>query len=242
MDILKTFTHIDSYRLLYDFYHQLPKNSFDYEVVEKASSIAVIEYKGEWKDLGTWNTLTDEMIEPISGKVFNDEKCINTHAINETELPMIVAGVTNAIIVATPDGILVSNKESSAHIKSLVTKASTNRPMYETRQWGEYRVINRELQNEKDYSLEKLLIIAAGKQLSYQKHFNRSEVWTVTSGRGEVVLDGETQLVTRGSVVSIQPNVKHSVRAFETLHIIEIQLGTNLVEDDIERYGFYWKP
>lgn len=242
LDILKTFTHIDSYRLLYDFYHQLPKNSFDYEVVEKASSIAVIEYKGEWKDLGTWNTLTDEMIEPISGKVFNDEKCINTHAINETELPMIVAGVTNAIIVATPDGILVSNKESSAHIKSLVTKASTNRPMYETRQWGEYRVINRELQNEKDYSLEKLLIIDAGKQLSYQKHFNRSEVWTVTSGRGEVVLDGETQLVTRGSVVSIQPNVKHSVRAFETLHIIEIQLGTNLVEDDIERYGFYWKP
>ena len=90
--------------------------------------------------------------------------------------------------------------------------------------------------------MEKLLIIDAGKQLSYQKHFNRSEVWTVTSGRGEVVLDGETQLVTRGSVVSIQPNVKHSVRAFETLHIIEIQLGTNLVEDDIERYGFYWKP
>lgn len=84
-------------------YSELPKNSFDYEVVERASSIGAVSYAGEWKDLGTWNTLTDEMAEFTSGRVVVDSKtCENVHVINETGFPMVVAGISDSVVVATP--------------------------------------------------------------------------------------------------------------------------------------------
>lgn len=241
MDILAKYTAIREFETLRDAYTDLPKNSFDYEVVEKADSIGVIKYEGEWKDLGTWNTLTEEMNDFSSGKVLSDDTCHNTHIVNETDLPMVVAGLKDAVVVATPDGILVSDKETSAHIKPLVSQASESRPMYESRQWGEYRVISKEDNEGDPFSLEKILIVKPGKQLSYQKHFSRSEVWTITSGFGEVVLDDVVKPVSYGSVIFIEPGVKHAVRAaVEDLHIVEVQLGANLVEEDIERFGFFW--
>lgn len=240
MELVREYTRVTEFDQLRSSYSDLPKNSFDYEVVEKADSVAVVKYEGEWKDLGTWNTLTEEMCDFNSGRVLCDEMCSNTHVINETDLPMVVAGISDAVVVATPDGILVSDKETSAHIKPLVSRATEDRPMYESRQWGEYRVIHREIYGGEAFSLEKVLIIKPSKQLSYQKHLSRSEVWTITSGHGEVVLDGEVQPVSYGSVVFIAPGVKHAVRAIDELHIIEVQLGANLVENDIERFGFYW--
>lgn len=241
MGILQAYTAIEDFESLRASYGELPKNSFDYEVVEKANSVAAIEYDGEWKDLGTWNTLTEEMCDFNSGKVLSDGTCTNTHIINETNLPMVVAGMTDAVVVATPDGILVSDKETSAHIKPLVSRAAETRPMYESRQWGEYSVIGKEESGGQPFSLEKILVVKPGRQLSYQKHFSRSEVWTITAGRGEVVLDDEPEPVEYGSVVFIAPGVKHAVRALdEDLHIVEVQLGMNLVEEDIERFGFFW--
>ncbi len=181
------------------------------------------------------------MCDFSAGKVLCDETCSNTHVINETNLPMVVAGLSDAVVVATPDGILVSDKETSAHIKPLVSKAAESRPMYESRQWGEYKVISKEESEGQAFSLEKILIVKPGKQLSYQKHHSRSEVWTITSGKGEVVLDDQVKPVEYGSVVFIEPGTKHAVRALDDdLHIVEVQLGANLVEEDIERYGFYW--
>lgn len=241
MGILREYTDLEDFALLRESYSGLPKNSFDYEVVEKADSVAVIEYEGEWKDLGTWNTLTEEMSDSNAGKVLSDDSCSNTHIINETNLPLVVAGLSDAVVVVTPDGILVSDKEASAHIKPLVSKAAESRPMYESRQWGEYKVISKEENEGQAFSLEKILIVKPGKQLSYQKHFSRSEVWTITSGSGEVVLDDEVKPVGYGSVVFIEPGVKHAVRSLdEDLHIVEVQLGANLVEEDIERFGFFW--
>lgn len=240
MGIVAKYTDLTDFEALRSEYRYLPKNSFDYEVVEKADSIAVVEYEGQWKDLGTWNTLTEEMADYTSGKVLCDDTCGNTHVINETELPMVVAGLTDVVVVATHDGILVSDKETSAHIKPLVNEVAETRPMVETRQWGEYRVINHESFDDQAFSLEKILIVKAGKQLSYQKHFSRSEVWTITSGEGEVVLDDVVQPVSGGSVIFIAPGVRHAVRALEDLHIVEVQLGTDLVEEDIERFGFFW--
>lgn len=241
MDILRKYTNLEDFASLRESYCKLPKNSFDYEVVEKADSVAAIEYEGEWKDLGTWNTLTEEMCDFNAGKVLSDDSCSNTHIINETNLPLVVAGLSDAVVVVTPDGILVSDKEASAHIKPLVSKASESRPMYESRQWGEYKVISKEEVEGQPFSLEKILIVKPGKQLSYQRHFSRSEVWTITSGRGEVVLDGDVRPVEHGSVIFIEPRVKHAVRALnDDLHIVEVQLGTDLVEEDIERFGFFW--
>lgn len=223
-------------------YSELPRNSFDYEVVEKAASVAVVPYSGAWKDLGTWNTLTEEMADEHAGRAVVDAAtCANVHVINETGLPLVVAGLEDSVVVATPDGILVSGKDASAQLKPLVVEAAASRPMYERRRWGEYRVLDSSAYADGTVSLVKELVVEPGRQLSYQRHAHRSEVWTVASGEGEVVLDGEALPVGPGSVVSIAPGRMHSVRAFEEMHVVEVQMGSILEEGDIERFGNWWE-
>lgn len=103
-------------------YAELPKNSFDYEVVEKAESVGVVPYSGTWKDLGTWNTLTDEMVDAVSGNVVaaNNE---NVHVVNETDIPLVVTGLKDIVVVATLNGILVTSKSASSGLKPYVQEA-----------------------------------------------------------------------------------------------------------------------
>ncbi|MFK8862004.1 mannose-1-phosphate guanylyltransferase, partial [Escherichia coli] len=77
-------------------YDRLPKISFDYEVVEKAQDIVVLPYDGYWKDLGTWNTLTEEMATNQIGKGIISEDSVNTHLVNELDIPITILGVSNA--------------------------------------------------------------------------------------------------------------------------------------------------
>jgi len=222
-------------------YARLPKNSFDYEVVEKAESISVVPYTGEWKDLGTWNTLTDEMAEEISGRAVVDEStCSNVCVINETDLPMVVSGLHDAVVVATPDGILACGKTESAGIKPLVAQVAASHPMYERCRWGEYRIIDSGLYPDGRSSLSMELIIEAGKQLSYRRHHHCTEVWTIMSGEGEVVLDGEVCHVAPGSVVNVGCGRLHSCRGITDLYITEVQLGECLYDEDIEQLGNFW--
>ena len=222
-------------------YKKLPKRSFDYEVVEKSDSISVVPYSGAWKDLGTWNTLTEEMRDLTAGRVVLDENtCENVHVINETGFPMVVSGLNNTVVVATPDGILVSGKEASAGIKNQVAQAAESRPMYEQRLWGEYRVIDSSVFPDGTKALTKELVVKPGRQLSYQKHKSRSEIWTIVSGCGEVVLGDLVREVHAGSVVNIEACERHACRSSSELHIIEVQLGDTLSEEDIERFGYYW--
>lgn len=239
--IISDYSDARTFEDLRSRYSDLPKNSFDYEVVEKARSIAVIPYSGTWKDLGTWNTLTDEMSDIQAGRaVIDDATCENVHVINETGLPLVVSGLSNAVVVATHDGILISDKENSAGIKPLVEKASESRPMYERRRWGEYRVLDLSIYSKECKALTKELIIEAGEQLSYQRHTHRSETWTIASGEGEVVINDQVRPVSAGTTITIEKNALHSMRAFEKIHAIEVQLGDLLEESDIERFGNYW--
>ncbi len=226
------------YQTLYDQYAQLTKISFDYAVVEKEKSINVIRFNGSWKDLGTWNTLTEAMDEESSGNA-TVEGCINTHVINELEIPLIALGVKDCVIAATPDGILVSDKESSPQLKDYVAPA---RPMYERRGWGEYKVLDYKIHQDGQNSLTKELIISDGQHISYQRHKHRTEVWTFTEGNGELILDGVVKSISRGDVAVITPGMKHAIKAVNgDLHIIEVQIGNELTEDDIERLDWDWK-
>ena len=226
----------DSYDELFQKYETLQKISFDYAVVEKEKSINVIRFAGSWKDLGTWNTLTEAMDEPVSGNVVANS-CENTHVINELGIPVIVLGVKNAVIVATPDGILVSDKEKSPELKDLVADA---RPMYERRGWGEYKVLDYKVHKDQNNSLVKELIISPGEHISHQRHKHRTEIWTFTEGIGELILDGKVKKVQRGDVAVIKEGTKHAIKGVTELHIIEVQVGDELTEDDIERLDWNW--
>ena len=213
------------------------KISFDYAVVEKEKSINVIRFKGEWKDLGTWNTLSEAMIDPVSGNATADD-CENTHVVNELGIPLIALGIKNAVIAATSDGILVSDKESSPKLKDYVSSA---RPMYERRGWGEYKVLDYKLHEDGNNSLVKELIISPGQHISYQRHRHRTEIWTFTEGTGELILDGVVKEVHRGDVTVIKPGMKHAIKGVTELHIIEVQVGDELTEEDIERLDWDWE-
>jgi len=110
-----------SFESLYAQYDKLPRISFDYEVVEREPSIGAVVYDGLWKDLGTWNTLTQEMGgSALGGRVLLSEGCENTHVLNMLDLPVIAQDLQDIVVVAGPDGILVSSKNARSSLKTLV--------------------------------------------------------------------------------------------------------------------------
>lgn len=221
-------------------YINLPKISFDYEVVEKTENIIALPYNGSWKDLGTWNTLTEEVGTNILGKGNMGTECRHNHIINELDIPVSVLGVSNVIVAASPDGILISDKEASPRVKELVGDWD-QRPMYEERRWGWYRVLDHTKYDDGNEILTKRIGIAASKNLSYQYHNNRSEVWTIVKGEGIFVLDNDIQVVRSGDVLEIHPGQKHAIKAVTDLEFIEVQSGSELVEEDIVRIYMDWK-
>jgi mannose-1-phosphate guanylyltransferase len=143
------------------------------------------------------------------------------------------------VVASSPDGILVCGKEYSENIKNYVDNLSP-RPMYEERRWGSYRVLDSTTYSDGSMSLTKVLQIKSGRYISYQIHNNREEVWTVVDGEGVVVLDGERRNVSRGDVVVVKQGQKHAIKATTDLQIVEVQMGSSLVEEDIERFEWEW--
>ena len=239
LDIISRYISESDYHSFYQKYSDLPKISFDYEVVENAKSISVIEYSGEWKDLGTWNTLSEELSRKTYGNVYFGNEVNNTNVINELDLPIVCHAVEDLIVAASHDGILISGKSESEAIKDIVSNLDY-RPMYEERRWGTYKVISNLCYEDGFKSLTKVIYLNSGKCISYQEHKKRSEVWTITDGHGMLLLDGEMREVSRGDVINISAGQKHSIKAISDMEFIEVQMGTELVEEDIIRYSYSW--
>lgn len=221
-------------------YHKLDKISFDYAVVEKCEKIIALPYSGDWKDLGTWNTLTEEMGTRQIGRGIISEDSINTHLINELDIPVTVLGIKNAVVAVSPDGILVTEKSASPRIKE-VLKDYDQRPMYEERRWGWYKVLDYTKFTDGNEILTKRIAVKAGHNLSYQQHFARTEVWTIIKGNGKFALDGKIRSVGQGDVLVIPIEAKHGIKADTDLEIIEVQTGSHLIEEDILRYYMTWE-
>ena len=154
-DIVSRYIQTDTFAGIRSRYGEFPKISFDYEVAERAQSVAVIPFSGGWKDLGTWNTLTDELRDRTIGNVILDKESKNTHVINELELPIMCIGAQNLVIAASCDGILISEKSKSEDIKAYADRLQ-RRPMYEERRWGEYKVISGRLQDTHQTTEDKI--------------------------------------------------------------------------------------
>lgn len=240
MNIVRKYLSYKTYAEIRKHYQEFPKISFDYEVVEKAESVAVVPFQGEWKDLGTWNTLTDELRKHTIGNAVLGPKCHNAHVINELQHPIFVNGVNDIVVAACPDGILVCAKKETENIKKYVDSLCT-RPMYEERRWGTYRVLDDATYADGNHSLTKSITLSAGKNISYQIHHHRTEVWTIVEGEGLFVLNGKEQRVRAGSTVIIPIESWHAIKAITQLTFIEVQFGNPLVEEDIERANWVWK-
>ncbi|KRF18683.1 sugar phosphate nucleotidyltransferase [Paenibacillus sp. Soil787] len=227
------------YEKLRSAYSTLPKTSFDYEIVEKTSKLAVYPYNGSWKDLGSWETLTEELDTSVLGKGTLSESCRNTHVINELDIPIKVIGLSNIVVAASPDGILVADKSASTKIKELMDD-DDQRLMYEERRWGWYRVLDYAHDLGGNERLTKKIIVHAGKNPSYQIHYKRKEVWMILSGEGLFALNNRLNRVSAGDVLQIPAGAGHSIKATTNLEMIEVQLGSELVEEDTIRLFMTW--
>lgn len=215
---------------LFTKYDSLTKISFDYAIVEKETKIQVQRFSGKWKDLGTWNTLTEAMEDPVVGKGVLNDDCQNVHIVNEMDIPVLGMGLHDIVISASSDGILVSDKEQSSLIKPFVDKFE-QQIMFAEKSWGTYKVLDVE-----SNGMTIKVSLKPGEHMNYHCHKNRDEVWVILSGTGKTVIDGFEQNVKMGDVITMVAGCRHTIFSNTELTMIEIQLGEEISVRDKQKY------
>lgn len=215
---------------LFNKYDTLNKISFDYAVVEHEPEIEVMRFAGTWKDLGTWNTLTEAMDSHAVGEALFNEQCENVHVVNELDVPILCMGLKDVVVSASPEGILVSDKEQSSYIKPYVNTLD-HRVMFAEKSWGSFKVIDTD-----KTSMTIKVTLNAGHQMNYHSHQHRDEVWTVIAGEGKTIVDGMEQNVKAGDVITMSAGCRHTVIAETELKLIEVQLGEAIDVHDKQKF------
>ena len=219
------------YQDLISKYETLEKISFDYAVVEKEPHIQVMKFSGLWKDLGTWNTLTESMEDSSVGNVMMNNTCKNVHIFNEINVPVLAMGLRDVVVAASPEGILVSDKETSSYIKPFVDKI-VQEIMFAEKSWGNYQVLDVE-----DSSMTIKITLKSGHAMNYHSHEHRNEVWVVLSGEGKVIIDEVERDVKPGDIVTMQAGCRHTIIANTELKVMEMQLGKDINVHDKQKFN-----
>ncbi|NVK01968.1 MAG: mannose-1-phosphate guanylyltransferase/mannose-6-phosphate isomerase [Oceanospirillaceae bacterium] len=233
---------LDFLRLDESVFKECPDESVDYAVMEKTADAVVVPLDAGWSDVGSWSSLwevseKDSDGNAIAGDVvnFDSHDCV----IRSTRGLVATVGVSDLVIVATKDSVLVGHKDRDQEIKSIVdTLKKNDRPEYEFhrivyRPWGHYDSVD-----ESDGYKVKRITVKPGAKLSVQKHLHRSEHWVVVSGSARVTRDEECFDLEANQSIYLP---KESVHALENigsslLELIEVQVGSYLGEDDIIRF------
>lgn len=236
LDIVRRYLQAATFDEARSRYGELPKISFDYEVAEKAQSVAVVPFKGLWKDLGTWDVLSEMLGGEIVGNGQMDGTSHDTHIVNTLDIPCLCVGTENLVVAASPDGILVADKRHCEQLKPYVERMD-DRPMYEERCWGTMRVVDRLTTADGLQTVTEHLHVKAGRCVECHKHLHQDEVWTVVDGTGTATVGNETRPVKAGDVVRIGRGQRHGVTAETDLHIIKVRMGERLDEKDTEECG-----
>jgi len=240
--VKKGITDLDFFRLNEAALHQCPSESIDYLIMEKTKQGAVVPLEIDWSDIGSWSALAsisdkDSLGNVLIGDVIglNSE---NTYLRSESRLVAAV-GIKDSIIVETPDAVMVAHKDYATDIKQLVqilnkqqrTETKSHQCVY--RPWGWYKTLI-----EAPRFKVKEIMVKPQASISLQLHKYRSEHWVVVSGKATVICDDAELLLQEGMSTYIPINTKHrlSNQQEDPLHIIEVQCGEYLGEDDIIRF------
>ena len=230
LDKAEEITGFRTHKELFANYPDLTKISFDYAVAEKEDNIKVMRFSGEWKDLGTWNTLTEALDKNVIGNGILNDKCDNVHIINELNVPILCMGLKDVVISASPEGILVSDKEQSSYIKPYVDEID-DKIMFAEKSWGSFTVLDVEKE-----SLTIKVTLNPGNKMNYHSHENRDETWNVLSGEGYVIIDGIKQNLSPGDTIHLKAGVKHTVVAITEIKLIEVQSGEDISVEDKKKF------
>jgi len=233
---------LDFCRLDAAFFKEIEADSIDFAVMEHEENLAVIPVDLGWSDIGSWSALWDIGSKDTEGNVVNGDVFIEnvSDSYIHSQKPFVsVIGLTNIIVVATDDAVLVIDKERSQEVKSVIdnlkakgrTEQDEHTKVY--RPWGWYQIVS----SEPRFKV-KQLSIKSGAKLSLQKHAHRTEHWVVVKGDARVTQADKTFMLSTNESTYIPLNVKHSLENVtdNELRIVEVQTGTYLGEDDIERF------
>lgn len=231
----------------YEAMMNIPSISIDYAVMEKSSIVKVVPADIGWSDLGSFDSVYDEMYNPAKENAilgFVKPEIINSREnLVMSDRKVALLDVSDLIIVDTDDALLVAKRGSSQKVKEVVTNLKKkNSPLLDSpvtvkRPWGSYTV----LQDEVNFKVKKIEV-APGKRLSLQLHKKRHEHWTVVEGTAKIQIDENISTYTRNESVYIPTGTKHRLENVgqTPLSIIETQIGSYFGEDDIVRLEDDW--
>lgn len=204
-------------------YPGLPVRSFDQEIAERSSKAVVLRHEGEWRDLGSWESLTAQLRRPVVGLGGIWGECAGTHIVNELKIPLHVIGVSGIVAVGSPEGILIAGKREANAIKEILKDAS-GIPLYAETDWGSYSILDRSISGTTEVLTLKLSLLPDHVTPELPCRSWRKS-WIVLSGHGEVILNGSAAAAQAGQVFTILPGDTHAVKAFTAMELIEVRLG-----------------
>ncbi|HLI14227.1 MAG TPA: mannose-1-phosphate guanylyltransferase/mannose-6-phosphate isomerase [Alphaproteobacteria bacterium] len=229
------------FRLESSSFGEAPSLSVDRAVMEHTENAVVIPVEMFWSDIGSWQALREVNSSDENGNVIHgDVICENVRrSYLRTEGKLIAAiGLEDVVVVATDDAVFVARADCAAEVSGIVEqlrKRNRSEPIHHTtvhRPWGFYRSVD-----TGDRFQVKRIMVKPGAKLSLQKHFHRAEHWVVVHGTALVQRGQETMLVRENESVYIPIGTEHRLEnpGRVPLHLIEVQSGSYLGEDDIVR-------
>lgn len=233
---------LDFIRLDSDAFEKCPSDSIDYAVMEKTRDAAVIPVDIGWNDVGGWPALWDISDKDSDGNVVLADVLMqdvrNSYFRGDDGRLIAAIGLDDMIVVSTADAVVVTPRARASEIKDVVErlKAADRKEAVHHhrvfRPWGNYNDID-----EEDRFRVKRIVVNPGGKLSLQKHQHRSEHWVVVQGTATVTRGEEVSILTENQSTYIPKGVVHRLENTEAepLHLIEVQVGDYVGEDDIVR-------
>ena len=239
---------LDFLRLPEKAFLQAPKKSIDYAVMERTAHAAVLPVDFGWSDIGSWGALWKELEHDQSGNTVDGPTALidtkDSLVFSDETILTAVVGLSDVIVVATPDAVLVVPKNQSEKVKDLVTSLKTSGRREATehkrihRPWGYYQGVDAGPRYQ-----VKRIVVKPGGQLSLQKHHHRAEHWVVVKGTAQVVVNDDTRTIHENELVYVPIGSVHRLAnpGKIPLELIEVQVGSYLGEDDIVRFDDIYK-
>ena len=240
--IQNSYQDLDFCRLEEKAFTASPSDSIDYAVMERTSLAAVVPVDIGWNDVGSWTALWEVQGRDVDGNSLRGDVFVESvqDSLIRAESRIVAAiGVSDLIIVETPDAVLVAHKDCAQEVKKVVDYLKRNdRSEHEQhsrvyRPWGWYESID----NGERFQVKRIMV-RPGARLSLQMHHHRAEHWVVVTGTAVVTRDGIDEVLTENQSTYIPIGVKHRLEnpGKLPLHLIEVQSGGYLGEDDIIRF------
>lgn len=237
----KSYKHQGICRIHSNDMQSIPADSIDYAVMERSSIVKVVPSNFGWSDLGSFEALYDELPQNENGNTITEQHIsINSsgNLIVSNERIVATVDVDDLIIVDTADALLISKQGSSQKVKQIVDELKNRKSNLSDnhvtayRPWGNHTILDK----SQNYKIKKV-VVKPGQKLSNQKHFHRNEHWIVVSGTALITVNGEQSLLRTNESTFIKMGDEHLVEnpGKIDLHLIEVQAGEYVEEDDVVR-------